>query len=476
MQPKKDIFSYIKIYKNLIFIIVAIIIFFFSKANGMFWDNVLFASKMGNHLFENGILNWTIPNEFDPGHPPFLAFLLAISWKILGHKLWVAHLLMLPFIFGFFNQLFKFISFFINQQKAQIIAFLLIIIDPSLSTQFVIVNPEIILLFFFFLALNGILFNHKILKFIGLFFLSIVSYRSMMIFGGLFLFEIINIIFIKKQKLTSILNIKFLLFYVFSSLPGVVFVIWRLLTKGWLQTHPDSPWVSLWQIATPKIFLKNCVVLVWRYIDFGRIFIFLFLLISFIFFGKKIVKSQKNKQLITLAFCSVLFIVVVSLFATNSFGHRYFLISFICFILLAFSILIKFYKNKKIIYSFLFLSLISGNLWIYPKKISQGWDASLAHVTYHSLRLKAIDYLNENQIDINDVATFFPNYNRLDYIDFKGDKRSFANFTGDNKYVLFSTVYNLSDEEIKILENNYSILKQFNNFNIDIIIYTINKK
>ncbi|WP_146092114.1 hypothetical protein [Polaribacter filamentus] len=213
---------------------------------------------MGNHLYLNSILDWTIPDQFDPGHPPFLGFLLAISWKILGHKLWVAHLLMVPFTIGVFYQLFKFISYFIEDQKNQILAFLLIITDPTLSTQFVIVNPEVIIVFFFFLAINGILFNHKTTKFIGLLFLSIVSFRSMMLFGGLFLFDAFNKHFIEKKKLKIILNLKFLLFYLLSCLPGFVFVCWRLLTKGWLQTHPDSPWVGLWAFADLKTFLKNC--------------------------------------------------------------------------------------------------------------------------------------------------------------------------------------------------------------------------
>ena len=56
----------------------AAIVFSFSYDFGMFWDNVLFASKMGNQIYENGLFNWTMPNEFDPGHPPFLGFLLAI--------------------------------------------------------------------------------------------------------------------------------------------------------------------------------------------------------------------------------------------------------------------------------------------------------------------------------------------------------------------------------------------------------------
>jgi hypothetical protein len=190
-------------------------------------------------------------------------------------------------------------------------------------------------------------------------------------------------------------------------------------------------------------------------------------------FGKKIVKSTKNKQLLAISICAVIFIISISLFATNTFGHRYFTVAYIGFILFSFLLIAEFYTSKKIIYFFLFVGLLSGNLWIYPKKIAQGWDATLAHVPYHSLRLKAIDYLNDEQIELKEVASFFPNCTSLDLIDFSGDQRSFAKFNGKNKYVFFATVYNPSDEELKRIDNNYTLLKQFNNFNIAITIYTL---
>jgi hypothetical protein len=462
--------------KNILFLFFGVCIFLVSNSNGFFWDNVLFASKMGNHLYLNAIFDWTIPDEFDPGHPPFLGFLLAISWKILGHTIWVSHLLMLPFTVGVFYQLFKFISYFITNQKSQLLAFLLVCADPTLATQFVIVNPEVLIVFFFFLAVNGILFNNKTTKFIGLLFLSIVSFRSMMLFGGLFLFDVVNRHFIEKKKLKTILNLKFLIVYFLSSLPGCIYVSWRLLTKGWLQTHPNSPWAGLWAFADVKTFLKNCFFLIQRYLDFGRVFIFLFIVISLFIFGRKIIADSKNKQLLFLALLSVFFIIVVSLLSTNTFGHRYFIVSYICFILGSFIILDAFYTSKKIIFPLLLIALVSGNLWIYPREMSQGWDASLAHVPYHSLRKEAIQYLHKEKIDIEKVASFFPNLTTLDAIDFSNDQRAFLKFTSNNTYVFYSNVYNLTDEEYKTLDTDYRILKEFKKNNITVILYILKEK
>ena len=266
-----------KFYKTLFFSLIGILIFFLSRNNGMFWDNVLFASRLGNQLYENSVFNWYIPDSFDPGHPPFLGFLLAIVWKLFGHNLWVSHLLILPFSIGLLYQLHLFVSYYVKNTTLAFFAFILIAVDPTLSAQFVLVNPEIISLFFFFLAINAILYDKYYLKIVALFFLSIVSYGSMMLAAGVFLFEFLNYAFINKQKIKSILNTKFILSYVLGSIPGVLFVIWRLMTKGWLQSHPDSPWAELWQVASPQTFLRNILVLGHRYADFGRIFIILFI-------------------------------------------------------------------------------------------------------------------------------------------------------------------------------------------------------
>lgn len=452
-------------------IIIGILFFLISYDFGMFWDNVLFASKMGNHLYYNDILNWTIPESFDPGHPPFLAFLLAVVWKLFGHSLWVSHLTMLPFTIGTIYQLYRFVSYYTNSNNISFIGLLLLLMDPTLMTSFVLVNPETIILFFFFLGINGILYNNKRWKFIGLFFLSIITFRSMMLFAGLFIFEVLNYYIIQKKKIKQVLNFQLLGFYFISALPGITFVTWRLLTKGWLQTHSTSPWESLWKVPDIKQFLNNIFILIWRYLDFGRVFIFIFLIISLWSLRKKITLNNSIQQLVILGFSSVIYIIIAVLFSTNAFGHRYFITSYICFILIAFLIILKLKKYRKTIYILLITGLMTGNLWVYPEKISQGWDASLAHVPYHELRKNAINYLDIEKIDLKQVGTFFPNYNTIDEIDLNGDSRTFTHFNKKNKYVIYSNVFNLTDEELKSLQNNFIEIKQFKKLQIYISIY-----
>lgn len=456
----------------LFFFSISLLIFFVSSNLGIFWDNVLFVSRTGNFLYSDNIFNWNLPNDLDAGHPPTFGFLLAVLWKIFGHKLWVSHLLMIPFTAGLLYQLFRFTSFYIKSYTFIFFALLLIIADPTLITQLVLVTPEIILFFLFFLAINSILYKKNNMKIIALFFLSIISLRSMMLCAGIFLFEIFNYLYINKGKLKFLLSIKFIKGYVIASLPALIYLTLHHINKGWLISHVNSPWASHRNFASLSEILKNTIVLTHRYLDFGRFLIYIFIVYTLLKYNKKAF-NKNTQQLLLLSFSSVIIIILISIFGTNTFGHRYFVISFIILNFLSFYLLIEFYRLKKIIYTILLFTLITGNLWVYPREIAQGWDASLAHLPYYNLRYQAILYLDTEKIDINTVATFFPNTTTLDNIDFNEDYRSFVHFNGQNEYVLFSNIFNLTDKDYHILDNNYSIHKRFEKNNIYINIYKL---
>ena len=148
--------------KLLVSITMGFLFYIFSYDFGMFWDNVLFASKMGNEIYNNGFFDFTIPDHFDPGHPPFLGVYLASFWKIFGRSLWICHLAMLPFIIGSIYQFQRFISYYTNNKIFILLGLLLILSDPTLSASFVLVNPETIIIFFFFLAVKNSYFRDLI--------------------------------------------------------------------------------------------------------------------------------------------------------------------------------------------------------------------------------------------------------------------------------------------------------------------------
>ena len=118
------------------------------------------------------------------------------------------------------------------------------------------------------------------------------------------------------------------------AIPALIFIGWRFFTFGWFQTHPDSPWVSLWHFVSIKEFLFNLVVLTQRYVDFGRITILIVIIIG-LFLKRKAINKEIGTLIIISIFSSIA-IITVSIISTNSMGHRYFIASYLAFALLSF--------------------------------------------------------------------------------------------------------------------------------------------
>ena len=459
--------------RNAIFLAIGLVILFISRNFGMFWDNILFTTISGDYLYNNGVFNWDFPLNIDTGHPPLLGTLLAIAWKILGQKLWVTHLVILPFTVGILYQLHRFSFYFLKNYTWALLSTLLVIADPTLSVQFFNVNPEVVFIFFFLLTINAILYQQRFLKIIGLALLSIISLRSMMLAAGVFIFDLLNQRWIEQKKFKIIFNKEFITSYIFGSIPGVVFVLWRLLTKGYIQTHPGSPWEGFWHLASWDVFLRNVMILIHRFLDFGRIFIVLFLLLSIILLKRKFF-SKNVKQVIILGISSVTLVAVINSLSTNTMGHRYFITGYMMLTFAAVLILQKFKKHKRLVYAILLIGLLSGNLWVYPRKIAQGWDASLAHIPFHKLRIDAIKYLDSQSIDTKDVGAFGIYTLPFHYIDLSKDWRHFESYDSNNKYLFYSNINNLKDEEYTYIDHNYSIIKEFKQYPVHIYIYKRN--
>lgn len=455
--------------------IMSFFIVLFSRHIGMFWDNVLYGSKIGTYLFDNGFFEWdSIPLSIDNGHPPFLATILAISWKIFGRSLEISHWVMFPFIVGLLYQIYSFISYFISQNHLRICAFFLVLADPTLLSQLVLVNPEVIQSFFFFLALNAILRNRLPLKIVGLSFLGLITFRGMLLCGGLFLVDVLIFTLVKKRKIQDFFSKQVILIYLISALPALLYIIWRLALKGWIISHPLEIWGNATEFNSIHDFLmnfgRNTLVLGFQFSDFGRLVLLIFIVLTLYFKrGKKILKSYK--YLLIIGIFSTSLIYGTNLVLRNTMGHRYYLVSYLSLALLAF-LLLNEYRRKKIIFSLMIASLLLGNLMVYPDSFAQGWDSSLAHLPYWRLRKKAINYMDNRKIDIKETASFFPNKTTIDNIDLNGDLRFFKGFSGNEKYVFYSNVYNLSDEDLKILDNNYLVIKTFekNAVRVDLMI------
>ncbi len=99
------------------------------------------------------------------------------------------------------------------------------------------------------------------------------------------------------------------------------------------------------------------------------------------------------------------------------------------------------------------LGLASGNFWVYPMGIAQGWDSTPAHWPHFALRKEVINYLDQQGIPLEKVGTTFPEIGPLHWRDLNARQDGFSPLNlAQNEYVYFSSVMNdFSDEDRKLL-------------------------
>jgi hypothetical protein len=167
------------------------------RDNFFFWDTMQLASQHAHFFYENNNFStFLLPDEMDSGHPPTFGFYLALMWKMFGKSLTVSHLAMLPFLLGIVWQAWKLGEKTVGEGWT-LWFMLLLIVSPVVAGQAVLVSPDIVLLFFFLMALNAIFnfddFNDFKFQFntqlaIAILGLSAISLRGMMVVFALFIF------------------------------------------------------------------------------------------------------------------------------------------------------------------------------------------------------------------------------------------------------------------------------------------------
>lgn len=454
----------------LIFIYSAILLLFLSNCfRPFFWDTVQLASQHANHFFSTQFSSILLPDHIDSGHIPGFGLYLASIWKIFERSLLVSHLAMLPFVMGILLQTYRLLQIIIPE-KFTALALLLVILDPTLLSQMILVSPDIPLIFFFLLGINSVLRNERAFITLSILSLFLISMRGMMVsvcILSLDLYHNINFKDHLKNVMTKLAKRSFIY------LPALVLFISyysiHFFVKGWIGFHSESPWAPSFEYVGFSGILYNIGILGWRLLDFGRIgiwVIFLFLLLKF---NKRIFDRKLSKTLFLFNIFTLSFLAFFMLWANNLIAHRYLLPVYLLFSIFVITLLFTQDVNQKIrnfILTIWLLFLMSGHFWIYPPKISQGWDSTLAHLPYYQLRKNAIEYLDREKIDFTLVSSFFPNRAHIDDMDLNGDLRQFAKFDGQRQYVFYSNVYNLKDQAYDDLIQNYAVIKQFNSCRI----------
>ncbi len=478
------------------------------RGHFFFWDTVQLASQHADFFYQNNFSTFLLPDEMDSGHPPTFGFFLAIVWKTLGKTLIKSHLAMLPFLFGIVWQSWRVGEKLLGEGWAYLFM-LLILVNPIVASQCVLVSPDVVLIFFFLLALNAIFREKKILLSLAILGLAAVSMRGMMVVAALFLYQFVDGFNFAKvlnfRKVTEgshidgvIVNhpvngtqptfgklLKFPERVFFLSLPyflgglfALIFFIYHYINKGWIGYHAGSSWAEAFQTVDFKGFIKNIVLLTWRLIDFGHLFIGLTTL-SLTYIIKRTVGKlfPTTVQLWRLLLILIVVLTPTLIIYQGLLNHRYLLPIYITGCLLCVKLIsdLKEGRQQLKISAIVFLGLASGNFWVYPQPIATGWDSTLAHLPYYSLRQKMLQFIDNQTINHSEIGTAFPNLRSFQLIDLSNDPSvsSFARLDlNKNQYVFYSNVMNeLTREELDELKTHWQVVHILRGGQVEVILY-----
>jgi hypothetical protein len=453
--------------------------------NAFFWDTVQLAAWHADFYYEHHFNQFWLPDVMDSGHPPIFGIYIALIWNLLGKSLIASHFAMLPFLFGIAYQLYR-LGKAIMPNHFQAVLLPLAVVNPVLLAQSSLVSPDVLLVFCFLTSLNALFRNDYKWLIIGTLGLAMTSMRGMMCVLLIFLFDIL------RQNDYSISNIlKKILPYCASGLFGILFLGGHYLQKGWIGYFAGSSWAESFEKVSLFRFCKNMVVISWRLVDFGHLWCWLSIWLI-VFLNKrnqnrnpsqnKNEPSQQNElavqqHLVLLLILSIFILTPTALIYNNLSAHRYFLpIYLILNIVSIHAILNQSWFPKKT-YFVLMIGLMAGHFWVYPQPIATGWDATLAHLPYYSMRQEILQYVENQHINTKMVGSSFPNVQAFRFIDLKNvpqDSAFAAKNFDTNQYIFYSNVFNdFSAEEINILKHStrWKPLKILKKGQVEVILY-----
>ena len=442
----------------LLYLAVALVIFLV-RNQPFFWDTIQLASKHGHFFYETNFRSMILPEVIDSGHPPVFGMYMAAIWKIFGKTLSASHFAMLPFLWGIVFFLVKTGEKLVNMTAAPWLV-LLCFADPVLAGQSVLVSPDVVLVCFFLMGLWAVLEGKAGWLTLAVTGLGLISMRGMMVGVSLYLFSVLI-----SEKIDFQQAIKRLPPFLPGGLLAAAWLFYHWKQTGWIGYHENSTWAPSFERVGMQGFIKNIAVLGWRMLDFGRLFIWVALAVAGFYFLKKnawnwpvFVRKNTGWQLVIL-FVITLFVLVPSqLLHKGLLAHRYLLPVFIPLNFVAYYLIFKTLDEIRGTSGLLLMLLIagfaSGNFWIYPKKISQGWDSTLAHLPWYRLQEQAVNFIQASGIPFSSVGTAFPNIGPKEVSELNGVGEGFhEKDLSKDCYVLYSNIMNdFSDEEIDELE------------------------
>ena len=457
----------------LLFGLVAFVIVWLNRHHFFFWDTVQLTSMHAHWFYEQDFATFFLPPKYDSGHPPFWGLYHAGLWKLFGKSVITSHLAMWPFLFGALVFGGKIGALLVREPYAGLFFGLFLLADPVFLTQATLVSPDIALVCFFLMTLYGLLLkrhnNTHWSIIIGAIGLSMVSLRGMMTLAGLGFFVLLDAGISK--------GFRKMLYFTPGILVGVgVLTIHSFHTK-WIGYHEDSPWADSFQLVDFKGFARNLLILIWRMLDVGRIFIWV--LLGFIWYRSKGLWQQEFKGRWGKAFLALaIFLLPTFLLYNGLNGMRYLMpllmVINLLFVQAIFLLRKQGYHRWLLVYFLAFFAFAMGNTWKYPPTISVSWDTTMMHQPYYRLRKKMMAFIQQENIPITKIATAFPNTAPLEIIDLNGvNERMVAISDTSANYIFVSNIFNDLKNEFNNIDEQMELIQGFSNGAIWVKLYRI---
>jgi len=443
-----------------------------------FWDNIQITSSEAHFFLKTNfsIFPTNYPNsEFRfTGHPPTIGFFTALLWNIFGYHLWVSHLLIYIWALILIYNTLKLAKLFFSVKHASAVT-LVLLLEPTILTQFVIASPDIILLTAFIISIRAIIEQKRVLLAVSLLVLFSISMRG--IFAGIIILmaEILHFQITSEQKWTRKHVIKILSPYTPSFIILIVYYSIYLNINGWFFTN--SPYAE--HYVTPsslsKIF-KHLAEFGIRSIENGRLLIWGFGIYTLYNWLLNYKKLNERKVLVLLIFLGLFTSYTIFIFITQMpFMARYFMPLYILLSIIAASGFIEIKNSNNFNFSILVLVLalqITGNFWIYPEKIAKPWDSTLGHISYYALRKECFSYIDDNKINYQDISADFCMYGNRKVTELYGQDKHISS-KRNKTYHIYSNISNTDDSFILELKNKqkWIEIKRFKSTFVCISIY-----
>ena len=440
----------------LFFVVVAIV----SLHIPFFWDEVYYVSTAHN-IYDSNFNSIVPPLLSDRGNFPLYGFYMAVWWKIFGKCLAISHIAILPILFGIIWEYYLLAKKIIPKNWIPL-GLLLLILEPTFLTQSILMGHDLFLLYFFLLSVRALLYDEKKLYVFAFCLLAVHNIKGIPVAFSVFLFYFFHLKFILNKKLT-------IQDWLMHILPAIIWILWMSYHKmitGWYVLTPINDFGN--GLHLDSSLLKRIILGIWQITDFGRIFLWMFIIGGLFFIRKREISFQLKTLFLLLLIPTIVLLIFFALVDIDL-CHRYFMVIFLIVNLSVCYMIAQFISKKMLQYlitTLLCIGLITGNFWLYGRGFSNGWDSSLKVLPYFGLRDKMIQYVKDQKINLLEVGTKFPLHQDLKYSDLALESFHFIEIENVSlqkfKYILLSNVNNqFAVKEKEKLKTQWILLKEF---------------